>query len=155
DTGSFIVRPLNGFQERLGIVLLPVGKEQFGVGRHAMDDLAAQDAVLAVPGFQPRILAEGARGNCRRQCRAEETSVATKTGVKDRDLHAAAARPGFVPLIHAQNRQVASPLGGKPTVGLAWAGGAGRIESGGAEQTDKVSTATNPCAARTPTARPA
>src|SRR5262249_21178629 len=71
-----------------------------------MDDLAAQDAVLAVPGLQVAIGPERTRRNLMRKSPAKIRAVPAEAGIEDGDLDAATPVPGGMPAVDAQSGQV-------------------------------------------------
>ncbi len=62
-----------------------------------MNDLATENAVLAVSGFEFAVSPKRSSLHVCRQCMAEKCLITAKTGIEDRDLDALPALAEFVP----------------------------------------------------------
>src|SRR5581483_7014318 len=82
------------------------------VGGESVDNLAAQDAVLALAGLQAAVIAEGAGGDAGRQSTVELLAVAVEAGVEDRHLDVPTPVPRRVPGGDAEPVQVLAPRQG-------------------------------------------
>ena len=102
----------NRVEKRLRPVLLPVHEKQpFGVRGQSVQHLAAEDAVLAVAGFEVLVLAEAERVlDASGQARAEELAVIAKPAVEDGDLDALSAQAVRVPALDAEVGEVLGAL---------------------------------------------
>jgi hypothetical protein len=58
DAGALLASPADGGKERLRMLDVPVGEDQFGVGSDGVDDLGAENPVLIVFGLQVAVGAE-------------------------------------------------------------------------------------------------
>jgi len=88
-----------------------------------MNDVSAQDAVIAVPHFEIAAEMEGVHGNSRRQVFSQVIAITPKTAVNDRDFDAGAANAGSMPRLDAQPSQV------RREASFAWRCRIGRLGS--------------------------
>src|SRR5262249_46053488 len=87
---AFPLRPANSTEIRLGILRFPIRDEDLSLWRQAMDDLGAQDAVLAVFGFKILVGPERLGMDCRGKSFAQERLIAAEARVQNGDLHSLA-----------------------------------------------------------------
>ncbi len=94
--------PPHGRQELIDPGQLPVGEKQLGIWSDGMNDLAAEDAVLAILGLQVAVVAEGTHVDPGRQGLAQMIAPAAKAGIEDGDLDPLAPVTQLVPAVRAQ-----------------------------------------------------
>jgi hypothetical protein len=81
---------------------LPVGKQKLGIGREGVEDLPAEDAVLAISCFEVFIKAEGMDVHFFGQACAQLSAIPTEAGIKDGSPHSAPSKPGKMPRRYTQ-----------------------------------------------------
>jgi len=91
----------------------PVGEDNFGLRGQGVDDLAAENAMLAVASLEIVIDAEGTDGDAFRQDLSKLLVITAKAAVQngDGDAPAAIARP--VPALDAEAGKMPCLLGGR------------------------------------------
>src|SRR5262249_43822885 len=106
DARPLLARPLDRVEKGARLVGLPVGQQQFGLGGERVNDLAAEDAVLAVLGFEVAIAPERFRRELRGDGLALVVLVAAKAGIEDGDLEPHPLVALRVPGLDAEPREV-------------------------------------------------
>src|SRR5713101_3591699 len=101
DSGAGFLGPTNRLQKALGAIRLPGREQELRFRGQRMQNLGAEDAVLAVLGLEVVVVPEAMRIHVSRQGLTKMISVASKAGIENGDLDSLAAVTQRSPAIHS------------------------------------------------------
>jgi hypothetical protein len=106
DANALLPSPADRFKKLIRAIGFPIGEKQFCIRCESMHHLSAQDAVLAILGFQIVIAPTRMNDDLAGQNGTQMSAVAAKPRIEYRNLHAATAITRGMPAIDPKQRQV-------------------------------------------------